>query len=124
MCRRDSRYMQEMELGDGFPGDAIKSTMMNLGRANVVAALATVAAFLIIMLSDIVPLRRFGGVTAFAIAWCLVTSLTLMPALLYRLSGHREARAEKVMPEVELEATCTGWGQAPSPRPAASSGRS
>jgi len=99
------RYMQEMELGDGFPGDAIKSTMMNLGRANVVAALATVAAFLIIMLSDIVPLRRFGGVTAFAIAWCLVTSLTLMPALLYRLSGHREARAEKVMPEVELEAT-------------------
>jgi hypothetical protein len=34
-----------------------------------------------------------------------VTSLTLMPALLYRLSGHREARVEKVLPDVEPEAT-------------------
>ncbi|MBK5092609.1 MAG: MMPL family transporter [Actinobacteria bacterium] len=99
------RYLQEMELGNRLPVDAIKATMMNLGRANVVAALATVAAFVIIMLSDIVPLRRFGGVTAFAIGWCLVTSLTLMPALLYRLSGHREAQVEKAMPEVEPEKT-------------------
>lgn len=99
------RYMQEMEPGDRLPADAIKVTMMNLGRANVVAALATVAAFVFIMLSDIVPLKRFGGVTAFAISWCLVTSLTLMPALLYRLSGHREARVEKVLPDVEPEAT-------------------
>lgn len=90
------RYMQEIDLEGRTPIEALKSTMMNLGRANVVAGLASVGAFLIVMLSDVVPLRRFGGVTAFAIGWCLVTSLTLMPALLYKLSGYRESKEEAV----------------------------
>lgn len=89
------RYLQEMDIGDKLPAEAIKTTMVNLGRASLVAALATVAGFVIIMFSGIVPLRRFGGVTAFAIAWCLVTSLTLMPALLYRLAKHRMAEEEQ-----------------------------
>ncbi len=89
------RYLQEMDIGDKLPADAIKTTMVNLGRASLVAALATVAGFVIIMFSGIVPLRRFGGVTAFAIAWCLVTSLTLMPALLFRLATRRMAEEEQ-----------------------------
>lgn len=93
------RYSQEIELEKKKPMEAIQSTMMNLGRANVIAALATVAAFLILLLSDIVPLRRFGAVIAFAIAWCLVTSLTLMPALLYRLSGYSKEIQSDAEPE-------------------------
>ncbi|MBU1672568.1 MAG: MMPL family transporter [Actinobacteria bacterium] len=89
------RYMQEMRPGDRLASEALDTTMINLGRANVVAAIATVAGFLIIMMSGIVPLRRFGGVTAFAIGWCLITSLTLMPALLFRLSKHQRAAVER-----------------------------
>lgn len=89
------RYIQEMEHGDKLSVEAIYSTMKNLGRANVVAALSTVAGFVIIMFSQIVPLKRFGGVTAFGIALSLVASLTLMPALLYRLSGRIALPAEK-----------------------------
>lgn len=88
------RYLQEMEKPDRLPAEAINITMLNLGRANIVAALATVAAFLFLMFSGIVPLKRFGGVTAFAIGWCLITSLTLMPALLMRLSAHRQVEQE------------------------------
>jgi hydrophobe/amphiphile efflux-3 (HAE3) family protein len=100
------RYIQEMRDGKQGPGDAISSTMNNLGRANVIAAVTTVAAFVIVMFSGIVPLRRFGGVTAVAITICMVTSLTLMPALLYLMSKRAERRAAAV-PESEPEPQVT-----------------
>ena len=84
------RYIQEMRVGKRTPTEALTATMTNLGRANIIAGLTTVAAFVIVMFSGIVPLRRFGGVTAVAITVCLVTSLTLMPALLLRLSARAE----------------------------------
>lgn len=101
------RYIQEMRRGERLPAEAIRATMRNLGRANVIAAVATVGAFVIVMFSGIVPLRRFGGVTAVAISVCLVTSLTLMPALLYRLSGREQAREESELLEVEGEPQST-----------------
>jgi len=97
------RYIQEKGAGDKTAANAISATMSNLGRANVIAALATVAAFVIVMFSGIVPLRRFGGVTAVAISVCLVTSLTLMPALLYKLSGHVEMHEASDVSESEEE---------------------
>jgi uncharacterized protein len=76
------RYIQEKKVEGVTSAQAIGTTMTNLGRANVIAAVTTIAAFVIIMFSGIVPLRRFGGVTAVAITACLAASLTLMPALL------------------------------------------
>jgi hydrophobe/amphiphile efflux-3 (HAE3) family protein len=101
------RYIQEVGGGEKKPTEAITSTMANLGRANVVAAVATVAAFVIVMFSGIVPLRRFGGVTAVAISACLVASLTLMPALLLRLSGRLESGKEPVPLDAEVEPQVT-----------------
>lgn len=95
------RYIQEKEGADRSAADAIAATMSNLGRANVISAMATIAAFLIVMYSGIVPLRRFGGVTAIAISACILTSLTLMPALLYRISGHLERHEEEHRAEPE-----------------------
>ena len=90
------RYLQEMRQGDDIvPAEAIRTTMMNLGRANVVAAIATVGAFLIVLLSGIVPLVRFAGVTAFGVAISLIAALTFMPALIYRLSWHHRVVEEK-----------------------------
>jgi uncharacterized protein len=97
------RYIQEKYIGEKAPDDAIKATISNLGRANVIAALATVAAFVIVMFSGIVPIRRFGGVTAVAITVCLVTSLTLMPALLYRFSGHTKGPQGTEVSEKDIE---------------------
>jgi hypothetical protein len=89
------RYLQEMNKGDVLPAEAIRTTMMNLGRANVVAALATVGAFLIVLLSGIVPLVRFAAVTAFGVAISLIAALTFMPALIFRLSWHKQVVVEK-----------------------------
>jgi len=89
------RFMQAMQKGDKTPLEGIQDAIYNLGRANVVAGVATCAGFLIIMLSQIEPLKRFGGVTAFGILWSLIASLTLLPALLYLWSRHTVTAAEK-----------------------------
>ena len=97
------RYIQQVRSGQ--PADeAISVTMHNLGRANVVAGLATVAAFLVVMLSGMVPLVRFGGVTAFGIGVSLVASLTMMPALLFRLSRHSRTVEQHGILQQEPEA--------------------
>jgi uncharacterized protein len=99
------RYMQTMESGEMPAVDALRDTIVNLGRANVVAAVSTCAGFLIIMLSQIEPLKRFGGVTAFGIFWSLIASLTLVPALLF-LRSKRQARvAEDKLPQPEPAST-------------------
>jgi hydrophobe/amphiphile efflux-3 (HAE3) family protein len=95
------RYVQEMRKGDVFPAEAIATTMINLGRANVVAAIATCGAFVIVLLAGIVPLVRFAGATAFGVAMSLIAALTFMPALLFRLSRHRQVDAEKLAVPVE-----------------------
>jgi uncharacterized protein len=89
------RFIQEMRKGDVVPSEAIRTTMMNLGRANVVAAIATCGAFLIVLLSGIVPLVRFAAVTAFGVALSLIAALTLMPAMIFRLSWHHSAVVER-----------------------------
>jgi hydrophobe/amphiphile efflux-3 (HAE3) family protein len=88
------RYIQELRGDDILPAEAIRTAMVSVGRANVVAGLATVGAFLIVLLSGIVPLVRFAGATAFGIAMSLIAALTYMPALLFRLSRHRRAAVE------------------------------
>jgi hydrophobe/amphiphile efflux-3 (HAE3) family protein len=99
------RYIQAVRSGDVPHVDALRDTILNLGRANVVAAISTCAGFLIIMLSQIEPLKRFGGVTAFGIFWCLVASLTLVPALLHLWSQHQARAAEKRLPAPEPAST-------------------
>jgi uncharacterized protein len=99
------RFMQSMKAGDKSPLEGVRDVIVNLGRANVVAGGATCAGFLIIMLSQIEPLKRFGGVTAFGIFWSLIASLTLLPALLYLYSGHKVREAEKRSPAPEPAAT-------------------
>jgi len=96
------RFMQAMQKGDKTPLEGIRDVMFNLGRANVLAGVATCAGFLIIMLSQIEPLKRFGGVTAFGILWSLIASLTLLPALLFLWARHKARVAEARLPEPEL----------------------
>jgi hypothetical protein len=89
------RFIQDTRLAKMNPLESIQSTMKNLGRANIVAAISTIGGFLIIMLSQIQPLKRFGGVTAFGLLCSLIAALTLMPALLYKVTQHNVAHEEK-----------------------------
>jgi predicted RND superfamily exporter protein len=62
--------------------EAIRRTVLHVGRALLAAAVTTAGAFAIIAASDITPLRRFGGVTALSLAFALLASLLVLPSIL------------------------------------------
>ncbi len=95
------RFVQDVRHGKMKPADAIRSTMKNLGRANIVAAISTIGGFIIIMFSQIQPLKRFGGVTAFGLLCSIIAALTLLPALLYKFTKDEFADEEPPSPSAE-----------------------
>ncbi len=62
--------------------DAMHHTLAHTGGALIGSALTTVAGFGVLVLSSVPPMRQFGIVTAMTIALALVTSLTVLPAML------------------------------------------
>ena len=61
---------------------AMYHTLAHTGGALVGSALTTVAGFGVLVLSSVPPMKQFGLVTAITIALALVTSVTVLPALL------------------------------------------
>lgn len=61
---------------------AMHHTLAHTGGALVGSAITTVAGFGILVLSSVPPMQQFGLVTAITIALALVTSVTVLPALL------------------------------------------
>lgn len=61
---------------------AMRHTLAHTGGALVGSALTTVAGFGVLVLSTVPPMKQFGLVTAITIALALLTSVTVLPALL------------------------------------------
>lgn len=75
------RFREEWH-GGGDVDQAIRNTVSHVGRALVAAAATTAGAFAIIAVSDITPLRRFGGITALSLTFALLASLLVLPSIL------------------------------------------
>jgi len=71
----------------GDPRQAVRQTMMNVGPAVLFTSVVFLAAFGPMMLSDMPPLRVFGGLACLAFASGLLGELLLHPALLLCLVG-------------------------------------
>ncbi len=72
--------------------EAIRRTVGHVGKALLAAAVTTAGAFTIIALSDMPPLRRFGGITALSLAFALMASLLVLPSILAWYAGWMERR--------------------------------
>ncbi|MBN1637310.1 MAG: RND family transporter, partial [Deltaproteobacteria bacterium] len=75
---------------NGYTG--LKGIMHSLNRVSVpivMAGVTTIAAFISLYTSEIVPMKHFGIISAFGILASLGTSLTLIPALLSILEGKK-----------------------------------
>ncbi|MBC7247201.1 MAG: RND family transporter [Actinobacteria bacterium] len=75
------RFREEWH-GGADVDEAIRKTVGHVGKALVAAAVTTAGAFAIIAVSDIVPLRRFGAVTALSLTFALLASLLVLPSIL------------------------------------------
>jgi predicted RND superfamily exporter protein len=78
------RYRGE-RLAGRSPEEAVRFTTASVGRPVVIAAAMLTVGFLSVALSEFATLRQFGTLTAFTMAVCALTDLTLLPALLVRL---------------------------------------
>jgi len=87
------RFREEWH--QGMPVDeAIRKTIGNVGKALVAAAITTAGAFAIIAFSDIVFMRRFGGITALSLTFALLASLLVLPSILAWHANRMERRAQ------------------------------
>ena len=76
---------------------AMHHTLAHTGGALVGSALTTVAGFGVLVLSSVPPMKQFGLVTAITIALALLTSVTVLPAML-ALWARRADRGQRSGP--------------------------
>ena len=71
---------------------AMQHTLAHTGGALVGSAITTVAGFGVLMFSSVPPMQQFGVVVALTIALALLTSITLLPAMLTLWARWRDGR--------------------------------
>lgn len=70
-------------IGNGLRGkEAVLSTMSEMNSPVIMAALTTVAGFLTLNTSFVVPIKQFGTSAAFGVFSAMILSLTFVPAVL------------------------------------------
>lgn len=80
-------------LDDGCaPGAALRSSLAALGRPVLLTSVTTTAGFLSFAASGVPPLRSFGLFAAVGVLFCLLFSLTALPAALALMPVHRPRR--------------------------------
>lgn len=86
------RFREEVHERGSSPEEAVNSTVRNVGNALVSAAVTTCGAFLILAISSLSPLRRFGIITALALASACFAALVVEPAFLTTVAVFRNRR--------------------------------
>lgn len=76
-----SRLKLEIDSGKSM-FDALETTMEKTGRAILVNTIAVAAGFLVLIFSEVEPLRRFGILLSVAMFVSATSALTLFPALI------------------------------------------
>jgi uncharacterized protein len=69
-----NRFLEDRERTSDA-AEAVRDTVTHTGAALVASATTTAAAFCVLLLSDLVPLRQFGGVTAMTMVAALIATL-------------------------------------------------
>jgi hypothetical protein len=88
------RFREEWKTRGRPPQEAIRTTVMNTGTAILAAMATTVGVFIVLALSRMPALGRFGGLTAIVIIYALLAALFVLPCIImfYAL---RKGRANK-----------------------------
>lgn len=84
------RFREELIINDKTPEEAISISVRRVGRAIIAAASTTIGVFILLSFSGMPPIARFGQLSALIILFCLIASLTILPALLISYSKWRK----------------------------------
>ncbi len=85
-----SRYRRQLLARSGDDHiDVLSVTMKEMAPPVVMASLTTAIGFLSFAVSSIIPVRMFGLFTALGIVFCMIWSLSVIPAMLTMISPNR-----------------------------------
>ncbi|RJP35218.1 MAG: RND family transporter [Actinobacteria bacterium] len=87
------RFREEVYENGLKPVEAINATVRNVGTALLSAAVTTCGAFLILAISSLTTLRRFGIITAIALASACFAALVLEPSFLASIALRKEKKS-------------------------------
>lgn len=87
-----SRYRKEFS-SSGKATEAARKTARTAGQAIVFNAVAVLAGFLVLLMSDFLALRQFGGLLSLAMAVSALGALTAIPVVLARFQPRFLGRA-------------------------------
>jgi hypothetical protein len=76
------RFREEWKTRGRPPQEAIRTTVMNTGSAILAAMATTVGVFIVLALSRMPALGRFGGLTAIVITYALLAALFVLPCII------------------------------------------
>ena len=82
-----NRYLEQRERGTA-PADTIRETMRHTGSALAGSGITTVSGFGVLVLSDLGPIRQFGGVTSVTILYALVVTILIESSALVLWDRH------------------------------------
>ncbi|MBI4126605.1 MAG: MMPL family transporter [Deltaproteobacteria bacterium] len=85
-----ARYQEELARGCSIE-DAVTSSLVHVGSANLTSALTTSAAFLTIVWTDFTALAELGVIAGVGIILCLLSMLIVLPAMLMLRDRRRSA---------------------------------
>ena len=87
------RFTEDLErLGD--IDESLRSTMRHTGGALAGSALTTMAGFVVLVTSSLIPFRQLGLVTAYAIGYSLLAAVIVLPSLLALWARWHQRRGE------------------------------
>jgi predicted RND superfamily exporter protein len=87
-----SRYLHELSKGKDF-FQAISAVQGSVGLAMVLANLALISGFLVLLLSSLIPTVHFGLLVSVAMMGGLIGNLFILPLLLRYLGGHGKVQS-------------------------------
>jgi len=102
------RFREEVYVNGLKPEEAINSTVRSVGTALLSAAVTTCGAFLILSISSLTMLRRFGIITAIALACACFAALVLEPSFLASIALRKERKALRSANAMEGDRTEQG----------------
>ncbi len=89
-----NRFLEEYRTGEESVAEALRVCVMRVGKPMLASAVCTAGAFLVIALSKMQPIRRFGLITALSLAVSMLTSVLVLPSII-TLIARRRQRAEE-----------------------------
>ncbi|RLC36726.1 hypothetical protein DRH29_03960 [candidate division Kazan bacterium] len=98
-----TRFQKEFQTGKSEQ-EALRETLQTTGKAIIINAASVMMGFLVLMLGNIVPMQRFGYLTAITMVTSALGAITVLPALILvtraRFIGEFDRVAEGIRQQI------------------------